>query len=80
MARAISALGAGMANVFVTLAPEVFILGGGIAAAGSQLLDPLLFEVRRRVSVAPPDDIRIVQANLGRVAGAVGAALIAGRS
>lgn len=73
--RAIGALGAGLANVFITLAPEVIVVGGGLAAAADQLIEPLAREIRQRVRVAPPETIRIVAGRLGRNAGAIGAAL-----
>lgn len=75
--EAINALGAGLASVFITLAPDVFVVGGGIADAGAQLFEPLVAEVRRRVQVAPEADITVVRARLGRHAGALGAALMA---
>lgn len=74
--RAVSALGAGLANVFITLAPDAFVVGGGVAAAGNQLIGPLQEEIRRRVTVASSDDIRVLPAQLGRHAGAIGAALM----
>jgi glucokinase len=74
--RAIKALGAGLANVFITLAPDTFVVGGGVAGAGDQLIGPLEAEIRRRVHVAPGTDIRVVPGSLGRHAGAIGAALM----
>jgi glucokinase len=73
--RAVRALGIGLSNVFITLAPDVFVIGGGIADAGDELLEPIAAEIRRRVRVAPPEQIRVVNAVLGRHAGAIGAAL-----
>jgi glucokinase len=49
------------------------VVGGGVADAGDLLLDPLRVELRRRACVAP--EIPVVRAELGPVAGAVGAAL-----
>ncbi|WGM20295.1 ROK family protein [Paenarthrobacter sp. OM7] len=74
--RAIKALGAGLANVFITLAPDTFVIGGGVAGAGKQLIAPLEAEIRRRIRVAPGTDIHVVPASLGRHAGAIGAALM----
>lgn len=76
ISRAVGALGAALANVFVTIAPDLFIIGGGMAASAEHLLDPLTAEIRRRVRVAPAEQIRVVRGALGRHAGAVGAALL----
>lgn len=78
--RAIRALGAGLANCYAVLAPDVFVVGGGIADAGDQILKPLQDELRRRVRVTDPGSITVVRASLGRHAGAIGAALLAGRA
>lgn len=75
--RAVIALGASLANVFVVLAPELFVVGGGLAQSPGQLIEPLATEIRRRVQVAPGERIKVVPAQLGRNAGAIGAALIA---
>jgi glucokinase len=64
-----------MANAFVLLAPDAFVIGGGIAAAGDLLLGPLEEAVRRHVFLAPPERIRVLPAALGSYAGAAGAAL-----
>jgi len=68
-------LGVAMANAYVLLAPDAFVVGGGIAAAGGLLLGPLEEAVRRRVFLAPPERVRVLPAALGPYAGAVGAAL-----
>lgn len=78
--RAVSALGAGLANAYLVLAPDAFVLGGGVAEAGAQLIDPLLIEIRRRVTVAPDECIRVLPAKLGLYAGAVGSALLGAES
>lgn len=74
--RAVSAIGAGLANAYLVLAPDAFVLGGGVAESGSQLFDPLVDEIRRRVTVASDECIRILPAKLGIFAGAVGSALL----
>src|SRR6266540_4322787 len=68
-------LGVALANAYVLLAPDAFVVGGGIAAAGDLLLGPLEEEVRRHVFLAPPERIRVLPAALGPNAGAPGAAL-----
>jgi glucokinase len=68
-------LGVALANAYVLLAPDAFVVGGGIAAAGDLLLGPLEEAVRRRVFLAPPERVRVLPAALGPYAGASGAAL-----
>lgn len=68
-------LGVALANAYVLLAPDAFVVGGGIAAAGNLLLGPLEEEVRSHVFMAPPERIRVLAGALGPYAGAAGAAL-----
>ena len=72
-ARAGEYVGRVLAGAVVLLWPERVVVGGGVADAGPLLLDPLRAELRRRACVAP--EIPVVPAELGPVAGAVGAAL-----
>jgi glucokinase len=64
-----------LAGAVVLLWPERIVVGGGVADAGELLLGPVRAELRRRACVAPVGDIAVVPAELGPVAGAVGAAL-----
>ena len=66
-------LGIGIANAIVVLAPDRVVVGGGVAGAGEALLAPARAEVERRVTVSVP--VEIVPAELGVLAGAIGAAL-----
>jgi glucokinase len=68
-------LGVAIANAVVLLAPQRVVIGGGVAAAGDLLLDPIRSEVERRVHVVPTEQIGISLAALGSYAGAIGAAL-----
>jgi glucokinase len=68
-------LAVALANAYVLLAPDAFVVGGGIAAAGDLLLDPLERAVRSHVFHAPPERIRVLPGKLGPFAGATGAAL-----
>jgi glucokinase len=68
-------LSVALANAYALLAPDAFVVGGGIAAAGDLLLGPLEEATRRRVFLAPPERIRVLPAALGPYAGAAGAAL-----
>lgn len=74
--RAVAAIAAGLASVYVTLAPDVFVIGGGVAGAGERFIADLRAETRRRVTVAPAERVAVVGATLGRHGGAVGAALM----
>ncbi len=72
--RSIKALAVGIVSIVNAVDPEVVILGGGIAQAGGALFDPLAefmdeFEWRLGGS-----RVRIVAAQLGDEAGALGAA------
>jgi glucokinase len=72
--KSVKALAAGLAGFINVLDPEVVIIGGGIAAAGAALFDPLhkyleSFEWRPHGRQA-----RVVPTVLGEYAGALGAA------
>jgi glucokinase len=67
-------LGIGVTNLIATFSPDAVVIGGGVAAAGSWLLDPILATVQQRCQIIPPDQVRIVTAQLGGEAGVVGAA------
>jgi glucokinase len=68
-------LGIGISNMVVALSPDRVVLGGGVAAAGDLLLDPIRAEMRRRVHTTSLDQVEVVTAELGTWAGAVGAAI-----
>lgn len=70
-------LGIAIANTYHVVGPDRVVIGGGIAAAGDTLLEPLRAEVRRRATLVPSDRIDIVTAALGPQAGAIGAGLAA---
>jgi glucokinase len=71
------ALGAGLANLVILLAPDVIVIGGGVADAGDPLLGPARREMARRCYVSEASLPRVVRAELGNAAGVVGAALLA---
>lgn len=74
--QAVRYLGIGIANVINVLAPDRVVVGGGIGAgAGDLILEPLRASVRIHARMLPPDRIEIVPAELGPLAGAIGAAL-----
>lgn len=68
-------LGIGVANVLVLLTVDRVVVGGGVAAAGDLLLEPLRAELKRRVFITDVDRVSVVAAELGTWAGAIGAAL-----
>jgi glucokinase len=70
-------LGIGLANLVTVFGPERIVIGGGIAAAGDLVLDPIRDALRARVTLVPADQIEVVAASLGPAAGSVGAALAA---
>lgn len=67
----VNALGEAVVNVAALLNPQVIVLGGGLAADGSTILEPL----RERLATAVPYPPRLVLSALGEVAVAQGAAL-----
>ena len=77
-ARAARALGAALAGAVALLDPDLVVVGGGLAEAGAQLLDPVAAELAARSRLGPPP--RVVAAELGADAGCRGAALLAWRT
>jgi glucokinase len=59
----------------VVVSPDRIVIGGGIAAAGELLFEPIWAELRRRVHITSLDPVRLVPAELGTRAGAIGAAV-----
>lgn len=68
-------LGIGIANMIVVVNPDVVVIGGGISAAFDLLRDPIDAELRSRVHTTALDLVRVVPAELGTWAGAIGAAI-----
>jgi glucokinase len=69
-------LALGLSNIIAALAPEAIILGGGVSAAGDQLLSPLRRRVRESVKIMPVEQVQILQASLGGDSGIYGALII----
>ena len=67
-------LGFGLANVVNMLNPELIIVGGGMAAAGDKLLNPVRETVKQHALKLSGGKCRIVQAELGSRSGTIGAA------
>lgn len=72
-------IGTAVANVMVTLHPDLVILGGGVAKIGDVLFDRVRNQVRRRVRMISPDTVRIEPSDLGSDAGVLGAIALAAR-
>ena len=72
--RSIRALACAIASLINVLDPEVVIIGGGIAAAGETLFDPLREELRAMEWCPGGHQVLVVSAKLGAFAGAIGAA------
>lgn len=68
-------LGIGIANMIVAITPDRVVIGGGMAAAGDLLLNPIRAEIKLRVHVTSLDSVTIATAELGTWAGAIGAAI-----
>ncbi|HEX4706045.1 MAG TPA: ROK family protein [Pseudonocardiaceae bacterium] len=75
---AVAALATALAAAVSLLAPEVVVVGGGLAECGDVLLRPLRVEVARRLSFQRRP--AIVTARFGAQAGRIGAALLAWRA
>jgi glucokinase len=73
-------LGVGIANLAAALDPGLFVIGGGVSAAGELLLGPARTAFRRSLTGRGfRPEARIVPAQLGNEAGLVGAADLARR-
>lgn len=68
-------LGIGIANMIAVITPDVVVIGGGISAAFDLLRAPIETELRERVRTTALDRVRLVPAELGTWAGAIGAAI-----
>jgi glucokinase len=68
-------LGIGLANMINVVSPDVIVLGGGVAAAGDLLFEPIRAEIARRATMTDIDQVTLVPAELGVWAGAYGAAV-----
>ena len=71
-------LGHGMAAMAAVLDPGMFVLGGGVSAAGELLREPAMRTLRERITARAYRDVPTVRiAELGPEAGIVGAADLA---
>ncbi|MFB3880434.1 MAG: ROK family protein [Armatimonadota bacterium] len=70
-------LGVGIVNLIQLYNPQVLVIGGGIAAAGRWLFEPITRTVRARAHMVPASTCRIVRAELGDDAGIIGGSVLA---
>lgn len=77
LVRAASFLGLAVANLVVTLHPEVIVLGGGVAGIGDLLFDTVRATLTERVRMFPTADVRLEPSQLGDRAGILGGIALA---
>ena len=75
----IADLAVGIANVINFVNPETIALGGGVSSAGDFMLKTLVPKVDEYTTMVPKGTTKIVIAELGNDAGAIGAATMARR-
>ena len=69
-------LGIGVATLVNLLNPDLVIIGGGVILAGAPLFEPIRQGVAMRALKAPGERVKIVPAQLGVEAPAIGAAAL----
>lgn len=72
--RAANALACGIVGAAALLDLDLVVIGGGVAAAGALLLDPLRRHLRHRAGLDFVRRVRALPGTLGRDAGLIGAA------
>lgn len=73
-------IGVAVASVVTAINPLRIVIGGGVAAAGEVILDPIRTTVQRRVCLTDLKHVQVVLAELGNNAGLIGAAVWARQS
>lgn len=69
-------IGVGLASVVNLLNPEKIIIGGGVAAAGDILMNPIKETLVKRAMPIAGSTVQVVPAQLGNTAGVIGASLL----
>jgi glucokinase len=69
-------IGVALASIANALDPDIFVLGGGVMAAGDLILSPARDELRRR-ALPPQNEAPVKLAQFGPEAGMIGAATLA---
>jgi glucokinase len=77
--RYIDDLARGLANIIAFVNPEMIALGGGLSSAGDFMLHAVRPKVEELTTMSPRGQTKIVAAELGNDAGAIGAAVMAER-
>jgi glucokinase len=76
--RVCDAMGRGITSLVAVTDPEVVVIGGGVAKAGSLVSDPITESFRRHYGAYDRRPVpRIVVATMGNSAGVIGAADLA---
>ncbi len=70
-------IGAALSNAIWVLNPDTIVIGGGVAAAGELLFDPIRRSIRERTSTLFSEQLRVLPAQLGNDAGIIGCAALA---
>ncbi|MEG0985142.1 MAG: ROK family glucokinase [Clostridia bacterium] len=71
-------VGLGLANLVSAYDPDIFLLGGGVSAAGDFLLDEVRKTLKKRVFYQDMPYAKVELAILGNDAGIIGAAMLRG--
>ena len=69
-------IGIGLTSVINLLNPEKIIIGGGVAASGDYLMNPIKETVKQRAMKIAGEAVEIVPAQLGNTAGVIGASML----
>lgn len=67
-------IGQAVANVYVTIDPELIVIGGGVSRAGEPLLESIRKGIKKRLYMVPWENVRLVRAELDMDAGTIGTA------
>ncbi|MDX2033478.1 MAG: ROK family protein [Blastocatellia bacterium] len=68
-------IGVAVASIVTAINPRRVVMGGGVAAAGEVILDPIRRTVQTRVCLTDLKHVQVVLAELGNTAGLIGAAM-----
>ena len=68
-------LGVAAASLCAALGPRRIVIAGGVANAGTLLMDPIKRTLVERVHIMPVEQVEVVPAQLGENAGVIGSAL-----
>jgi glucokinase len=77
LSQAMDYLGIGMANLVNLFNPELIVIGGGLTNLGEGLFGPVRRAIERNAFRSAAAAVRVVPADLGENAGALGAAAVA---